>query len=68
MGNQYVAQNLASIIANQALTIGQLREENENLKTRNAQLQESNTALRKEVNAHESSTDNTDNRQKHSSN
>lgn len=68
MENQYVAQNLASIIANQALTIGQLREENENLKTRNAQLQESNTALRKEVNAHESSTDNTDNRQKHSSN
>ena len=68
MENQYVAQNLASIIANQALTIGQLREENENLKTRNAQLQESNTALRKEVNVHESSTDNTDNRQKHSSN
>lgn len=62
MENQYVAQNLASIIANQALTIGQLREENENLKTRNAQLQESNTALRKEVNAHESSTNNTDNR------
>lgn len=68
MENQYVAQNLASIIANQALTIGQLREENENLKTRNAQLQESNTALRKEVNLHESSTNNTDNRQKHSSN
>lgn len=62
MENQYVAQNLASIIANQALTIGQLREENENLKTRNAQLQESNTALRKEVSLHESSTNNTDNR------
>ena len=61
MQNQYVAQNLASIIANQALTIGQLREENENLKTRNAQLQESNTALRKEVNLHESSANNTDN-------
>ena len=62
MENQYVAQNLASIIANQALTIGQLREENENLKTRNAQLQESNTALRKEASLHESSTNNTGNR------
>ena len=61
MNNQYVAQNLASIIANQALTIGQLREEIENLKDRNGQLQESNAALRKEVRLHESSANNTDN-------
>lgn len=65
---QFVANDLGTIIANQALMIANLKVKNQELSARNARLQESNAALRKEVNAHESSTNNTDNRQKHSGN
>lgn len=65
---QFVANDLGTIIANQSIMIANLKVKNQELSARNAKLQESNTALRKEVNLHESSADNTDNRQKHSSN
>ena len=65
---QFVANDLGTIIANQSIMVANLKAKNQELSVRNAKLQESNTALRKEVNAHESSTNNIDNRQKHSSN
>lgn len=65
---QFVANDLGTIIANQSIMIANLKVKNQELSTRNAQLQESNAALRKEMSLHESSTNNTDNRQKHSSN
>lgn len=65
---QFVANDLGTIIANQSITIANLKVKNQELSIRNAKLQEGNTALRKEVNANESSTDNIDDRQKHSSN
>lgn len=65
---QFVANDLGTIIANQSIMIANLKVKNQELSVRNAKLQESNAALRKEVNSHESSTDNTDNRQKHSGN
>lgn len=65
---QFLANDLGTIIANQSIMIANLKVKNQELSVRNAKLQESNTALRKEVNANESSADNTNNRQKHSSN
>lgn len=52
---KYVAENLASLIANQALLIGNLKDENEQLKLRNSQLQETVNNLRKKVKENESS-------------
>lgn len=65
---QFVANDLGTIIANQSITIASLRVKCQELSARNAKLQESTNALRKEVNANESSTNNTDDRQEHSSN
>lgn len=65
---QFVANDLGTIIANQSIMIANLKVKNQELSVRNAKLQESNTALRKEANLHESSTNNISNRQKHSSN
>ena len=65
---QFIANDLGTIIANQSITIANLKVENQELSVRNAKLQESNTALRKEVNLHESSINDADNRQKHSDN
>lgn len=65
---QFVANDLGTIVASQSIMIASLKVKNQELSVRNAKLQENNTALRKEVNANESSTDNANNRQKHSSN
>lgn len=65
---QFVANDLGTIIANQSIIIANLKVKNQELSARNAQLQKSNTALRKEVNLHESSANNIDNGQKHSGN
>lgn len=51
---EYVAQDLASIIANQSLKISYLMLEKKQLQERNAQLQETINTLRKEG-KHESS-------------
>lgn len=53
---EYVAQDLASIIANQSLKISYLMLEKKQLQERNAQLQETINTLRKEG-KHESSAD-----------
>lgn len=55
---EYVAQDLASIIANQSLKISYLMLEKKQLQERNAQLQETINTLRKEG-KHESSADHT---------
>lgn len=55
---EYVAQDLASIIANQSLKISYLMLEKKQLQERNAQLQETINNLRKEG-KHESSADHT---------
>lgn len=52
---ELVAQNLASLIATESLEIGHLKQKILQLNKRNAQLEEDNKALRKEVNKHESS-------------
>jgi cell division protein FtsB len=52
---KYVAENLASLIASQAMLIGNLKDENEQLKLRNSQLQETVNNLRKKVKENESS-------------
>ena len=52
---QLVAQNLAGLIATESLEIGHLKQKILQLKKRNAQLEEDNKALRREVNKHESS-------------
>lgn len=57
---EYVAQDLASIIANQSLKISYLMLEKKQLQERNAQLQETINTLRKEE-KHESSADHTAN-------
>lgn len=57
---EYVAQDLASIIANQSLKISYLMLEKKQLQQRNAQLQETINTLRKEA-KHESSADHTAN-------
>lgn len=54
---EYVAQDLASIIANQSIKISYLMLEKKQLQERNAQLQETINTLRKEG-KHESSADN----------
>lgn len=54
---QLVAQNLASLIATESLEIGHLKQKILQLNKRNAQLEEDNKALRREVNKHESSRD-----------
>lgn len=59
---EYVAQDLASIIANQSLKISYLMLEKTQLQERNAQLQETINNLRKEA-KHESSADHTTNKQ-----
>ena len=70
-----VAGNMGNMIAQLSLQIAKLQTavqqknaENEKLKTENDQLKIENASLRKKVNAHEPSTNNTDNRQKHSGN
>lgn len=57
---EYVAQDLASIIANQSIKISYLMLEKKQLQERNAQLQETINNLRKEG-KHESSADHTAN-------
>lgn len=57
---EYVAQDLASIIANQSIKISYLMLEKKQLQERNAQLQETINNLRKEA-KHESSADHTAN-------
>lgn len=52
---QLVAQNLASLIATESLEIGHLKQKVLQLNKRNAQLEEDNKALRREVHKHESS-------------
>lgn len=52
---QLVAQNLAGLIATESLEIGHLKQKILQLNKRNAQLEEDNKALRREVNKHESS-------------
>lgn len=59
---EYVAQDLASIIANQSLKISYLMLEKKQLQQRNAQLQETINTLRKEG-KHESSADHTADKQ-----
>lgn len=59
---EYVAQDLASIIANQSLKISYLMLEKKQLQERNAQLQETINTLRKEG-KHESSADNVTDKQ-----
>lgn len=59
---EYVAQDLASIIANQSLKISYLMLEKKQLQERNAQLQETINTLRKEA-KHESSADHTADKQ-----
>lgn len=59
---EYVAQDLASIIANQSLKISYLMLEKTQLQERNAQLQETINNLRKEA-KHESSAHNITNKQ-----
>ena len=54
---QLVAQNLAGLIATESLEIGHLNQKILQLNKRNAQLEEDNKALRREVNKHESSRD-----------
>lgn len=54
---QLVAQNLAGLIATESLEIGHLKQKILQLNKRNAQLEEDNKALRREVNKHESSRD-----------
>lgn len=65
---EYIAQDMASIIANQAIKISYLMKKNADLEKHNAQLQESVDYLRKEANKHESSNNNSTNQQidKHS--
>lgn len=55
--DQLVAQNLASFIATESLEIGHLKQKILQLNKRNAQLEEDNKALRKEVHRHESTSD-----------
>lgn len=55
--DQLVAQNLASLIATESLEIGHLKQKILQLNKRNAQLEEDNKALRKEVHRHESTSD-----------
>lgn len=52
---QLVAQNLAGLIATESLEIGHLKQKVLQLNKRNAQLEEDNKALRREVHKHESS-------------
>ena len=59
---EYVAQDLASIIANQSLKISYLMLEKKQLQQRNAQLQETINTLRKEG-KHEFSADHTADKQ-----
>lgn len=59
---EYVAQDLASIIANQSLKISYLMLEKKQLQERNAQLQETINNLRKEG-KHESSVNNVTDKQ-----
>ena len=54
---QLVAQNLAGLIATESLEIGHLKQKVLQLNKRNAQLEEDNKALRREVHKHESSRD-----------
>ncbi|WP_223896939.1 hypothetical protein [Lactobacillus huangpiensis] len=54
---QLVAQNLAGLIATESLEIGHLKQKILQLNKRNAQLEEDNKALRREVNKHEPSRD-----------
>lgn len=53
---QLVAQNLAGLIATESLEIGHLKQKILQLNKRNAQLEEDNKALRREVHKHESSS------------
>ncbi|TDN08049.1 hypothetical protein [Lactobacillus crispatus] len=52
---QYVANELGTIIANQSIKIAKLEKENQSLRLRNAQLQDIH---RKKVKESESTTDN----------
>lgn len=52
---QYVANELGTIIANQSIKIAKLEKENQSLRLRNAQLQEIH---RKKVKSSEPKTDN----------
>ena len=65
---QFIANDLGTIIANQSIMIANLKVKNQELSVRNAKLQESNNALRKEETLNESSTNHIANRQKHGSN
>jgi len=60
---QLVAQNLAGLIATESLEIGHLKQKILQLNKRNAQLEEDNKALRREVNKYESSRDKPTNQQ-----
>lgn len=52
---QYVANELGTVIANQSIKIAKLEKENQSLRLRNAQLQDIH---RKKVKESESTTDN----------
>lgn len=60
---EYIAQDMASIIANQAIKISYLMKKNADFEKRNAQLQESVDYLRKEAKKYESSDNNSTNQQ-----
>ena len=53
---QFVANDLGTIIANQSITIAKLKVENQQLKARNAKLQEMQETQRKKVKDSESKT------------
>ena len=63
-----VAGNMGNMIGQLSLQIAKLQTAVQQKNAENDQLKIENASLRKEVNLHESSADNTGNRQKHSGN
>ncbi|NRO85262.1 Initiation-control protein YabA [Lactobacillus helveticus] len=63
-----VAGNMGNMIGQLSLQIAKLQTAVQQKNAENDQLKIENASLRKKVNAHEPSTNNTDNRQKHSGN
>ncbi|MBU5980034.1 hypothetical protein EFP68_01280 [Lactobacillus helveticus] len=63
-----IAGNMGNMIGQLSLQIAKLQTAVQQKNAENDQLKIENETLRKKVNAHESSTNNTDNRQKHSGN
>ena len=63
-----VAGNMGNMIAQLSSQIAKLQTAVQQKNAENDQLKIENASLRKKVNAHEPSTNNTDNRQKHSGN